>query len=50
MAGGHVRETELEVIDEWVRNEEVGECGADGGRYVPATKVERGEAGEVDAE
>lgn len=46
-----MREVEIKVFNERVRDKEVSECGADGGRCsVPATEVARGEAGEADVE
>lgn len=45
-----VRKAELEVLDEWVYDEEVGEFGVDGVCGVPVAEVKRGEVGEEDAE
>lgn len=45
-----VREAEIEVLNERVRDEEVGEGGIDRGHSVPATKLQRGEVGEAQGE
>lgn len=45
-----VREVEVEVLNEWMRNEEAGECDAERSDVVPAAKIEGGEPREVEVE
>lgn len=45
-----VREAEMKVLDKWVIDKEIGKCGASRDHSFPTTNVQRGEAGEAEAE